>query len=848
MQQATLGVRPHSVARVGNTLPQMSNRLANETSPYLLQHKDNPVDWYPWGDEAFAKAAAEDKPVFLSVGYSSCHWCHVMEHESFEDTGVAAVLNKHFVAIKVDREERPDIDEAYMTAVQLSAGRGGWPMSVFLTPDRKPFFAGTYFPKDDRGEYPGFRSILSQIASAWPTKRKDLQKSADEFAVVLGEALTQPAPGSTAKLDIEFLGNAVKTIASHFDPVNGGTAGAPKFPPHTGLDFLMRFALMAEVSDELRQASVGMALLTLEKICLGGIQDHVGGGFHRYSTDERWMLPHFEKMLSDNALLLGNLARGAMIASQLDERLYVLFYRSMSGVVAWVLSEMTSPEGLFYSALDADSEGVEGKFYVWTSAQVLQVLGDRSRVTGDGNESDFTQRRGERGDAEGEGIKNGGSVAAGDRAAEFLRVFNFSDDGNFADEATGQKTGENVLFLTDELGLEQMDDLALLAKAREKRVKPGLDDKAIVAWNALMISSLVEAGIGIGQAERAAMALLAFEKQHGSLPHQISKGRTSGPAFLDDYAYFAHALLALAALHGEVEAGRLEMQGERPAGALSAAEWLGEAARLVSEMVTRFYDEERGGFYYTSEDQEELFGRTKQAFDQPLPSPNSVAIRCLIEVGDFERAGKSLHAFLGWMEKAPTATEGLYVAAMELLSIAEHVGEMASAAHPSTPPSGLMVSGSGSTLNPVGGIEGVGAGVEGPSLDIAETKVPEIKREALPEVMVRLEAKELRAGSDGSALGRVLIEIPEGLHLNSSDPPARWLVPTALTFDGIRAEVAYPAAANDRYEGRVEIPFTVFLPGGESGADFELLVGYQACTESECLAPAEKRFSAVAFR
>ncbi len=795
----------------------MPNRLAHETSPYLLQHKDNPVDWYPWGDEAFAKAETEDKPVFLSVGYSSCHWCHVMEHESFEDAGVAAILNKHFVSVKVDREERPDLDGAYMTAVQLSAGRGGWPMSVFLTPDRKPFFAGTYFPKDDRGEYPGFRSILNQIASAWPTKRKDLQKSADEFAVVLAEAITQSAPESSATLDIEFLGNAVKTIASHFDPVYGGTAGAPKFPPHTGLDFLMRFALMAEVPDELRQASVGMALLTLEKICLGGIQDHVGGGFHRYSTDERWVLPHFEKMLSDNALLLGNLARGAMIASQLDERLYVLFYRSMSGIVAWVLSEMTSPEGLFYSALDADSEGVEGKFYVWTSAEVRSLLDA----------------------AEGGKTPNGSPL---DRTSEFLRVFSFSDEGNFADEATGQKTGENVLFLTEELGLEQMDDLAVLAEAREKRVKPGLDDKAIVAWNALMISSLVEAGIGIGEAERGTMTLLTYEKRHGSLPHQIAKGQTSGPAFLDDYAYFAHALLGLAALYEEVEAGRLEMQGERPEGALSSAQWRSEATRVISEMVARFYDDERGGFFYTSVDQEELFGRTKQAFDQPLPSPNSVAIRCLIEVGDLERAGKSLQAFLGWMEKAPTATEGLYIAAMELLSIADLGSRISDRSVDSSFDVDRSTPGENS-LNPVGGIEG--SAVQG--ID-SEGGVHEIKRATLPEVIVRLEAKELRAGGDGSAVGRVVIEVPEGLHLNSSDPPARWLVPTTLTFEGIRAEVAYPAATNDRYEGRVEIPFTVYLPTGESGADFEIVVSYQACTEAECLAPAEKRFSAVVFR
>src|SRR5579862_9126398 len=291
----------------------MSNRLARETSPYLLQHKDNPVDWFPWGSEAFAKANTEDKPVFLSVGYSSCHWCHVMEHESFERDDVAAVLNESFVSIKVDREERPDVDEAYMTAVQLSSGRGGWPMSVFLTPDKKPIFAGTYFPRENRGQQAGFLTICGQIAHLWKTKRSEIEENAGQFANGLIETIARRAPAASAPFDEEFLANGVKALASDFDQEHGGFGGAPKFPPHTAIDFLLHYAARSSAPEDLRELALGMALATLEQMALGGIRDHVGGGFHRYSTDAEWHLPHFEKMLYDNALL----AQNYLVASQL---------------------------------------------------------------------------------------------------------------------------------------------------------------------------------------------------------------------------------------------------------------------------------------------------------------------------------------------------------------------------------------------------------------------------------------------------------------------------------------------------------------------------------------------------
>ena len=753
----------------------MSNRLAKESSPYLLQHKDNPVEWYPWGEEAFQTAQKEGKPVFLSVGYSSCHWCHVMEHESFENHEIAGILNKYYISIKVDREERPDVDEAYMTAVQYSSGRGGWPMSVFLTPDKKPFFAGTYFPKEDREGIPGFRTILSQIASTWATRRAELEKVGEEFGLALNDILGRPFPASERPIDRSLFDQAVQVLASEFDPENGGTQGAPKFPPHSGLEFLMRYALEAEVPNELREAALAMALLTLEKICLGGIHDHIGGGFHRYSTDEHWVLPHFEKMLYDNALLMRNLQLAMGITRQLDERLSVLFTLALGSIIGWIGEEMISKEGFFYSAVDADSEGVEGKFYTWTSQQVRELLGPK--------------------------------------ADAFLKAYNFEPGGNFLDEATQAKTGENVPFLTEEWDLDYVEDLKVLAEARAKRVKPGLDDKAIVAWSGLVIGSMPTY-----LSAKAAAGILAAEQKLGFLPHQITRGFPSGRGFLDDYAYFAFGLLTCADLieYAGPELFVDEQSGEKP---VADDAWRRQGERLVAKMVELFYDEENGGFFFTSKFHEELFGRTKSAFDQPMPSANSIAIRCLLAVGDFDRARKSLDCLSGWMEKAPTATEGLLIAAMDYLGAQAAIAEETSEAPTEIP--------------------------------IASEAAAEAAPAAKPvkkEVHVKLESRELHAEPDGSAVGKVIIEVPEGLHINSSEPPARWLTPTRVSIKPIIGEATYGPSENDRYEGRVEIPFKVHLPEREDGADFEVLISYQACTDSECLLPQEKAISAVVVR
>src|ERR1044072_1241140 len=526
----------------------MANRLAGETSPYLLQHKDNPVDWYAWNEEAFAKAKTEGKPIFLSIGYSSCHWCHVMEHESLESDDAARILNDSFVSIKVDREERPDVDEAYMTAVQLSTGRGGWPMTVFLTPDKKPFSAGTYFPREDRGEHPGFLRICTQIAALWKEKRAEIEDNANEFAVGLAESIGQAAPMTLAKFDDEFLANAVKTLAADFDNKHGGFGSAPKFPPHTSIDLLLRFVHRDSAQEELRQVAIGMALSTLEQMALGGLHDHVGGGFHRYTTDERWLLPHFEKMLYDNALMLGNYALAAAMVHDVDPKLEELFVQAANGIAIWAITEMATPDGLFCSAFDADSEGEEGRFYVWTVSEIRAILGDR--------------------------------------APAFIEAFGIEEAGNFQDEATREKTGANIPHLKQPRGRTFDEELEALRAVREKRIRPARDDKALVSWNGLIIAGLAQAGL-LDRAVVAAAQILGAEERHGALPHQIVGGIPSGQAYLDDYASFAWSLIQLSRIREQFPAK------ETP-------DWLAEGERLTKRMI-EFVGGEAGGFFSPSD-------------------------------------------------------------------------------------------------------------------------------------------------------------------------------------------------------------------------------------------------------
>jgi len=582
----------------------MLNRLARETSPYLRQHEENPIDWYPWGDEAFARAANEDRPIFLSVGYSSCHWCHVMAHESFEDSDVAEHLNRDFVSVKVDREERPDVDEAYMTAVQLSSGRGGWPMTLFLTPDRKPFFAGTYFPRDDRNGHPGFLTLVQGVAHAWQTRRAELIEAADTFTQALREALGAAIEPRGITLNRRFVDDAIEALHGDFDPDFGGFGGAPKFPPHSAIAFLLDASRrpaglgahlgVPDLADQART----MASTTLEKIVLGGIHDHVGGGFHRYSTDDRWFLPHFEKMLSDNALLLKAFAR----AKGLDPRTDALFARAGNGIVDWLKREMTSPEGLFFAALDADSDGEEGLFYLWSLDDIRDAL-------------------------------SGPDPA-------FEAAFGLREEGNYFDEATRRRTGLNVLARTED-GAESFDrQLSTLRSRRAIRERPRLDEKAIAAWNGMAIRGLVEFG-EVALARRCAEAWLEAERQFGRLPHQVVHGEPSGLAFLDDYAFLVDGFVALGSATGS------------PLWHDHARIWIGEIDRGFSDRV-------HGGFFATSGEHEALFGRTKPFTDGATPSANATLASGLVELGETTSAMAIVRAGLGWMQRAPLATESLY--------------------------------------------------------------------------------------------------------------------------------------------------------------------------------------------
>jgi uncharacterized protein YyaL (SSP411 family) len=743
----------------------MPNRLAGESSPYLLQHQNNPVDWYPWGEEAFARAIELDRPIFLSVGYSSCHWCHVMEHESFEDDEVASELNEKFVSIKVDREERPDVDEAFMTAIQMMSSRGGWPMSVFLTPDGRPFYGGTYYAKDDRSGHPGFLTILRQIASAWMSRREDLLAAGQELSDVLSRSLATPAPPAESRFSQLTCDKAVEKLAEDFDPSYGGFGDAPKFPPHTTLEFLTAYAMRDASPEANAQTAFGMSLTTMVRICMGGIRDHVGGGFHRYSTDQRWLLPHFEKMLYDNALMLSNLTRGSIISAEIDPAASAFLKEAADEIILWLVDEMRSPEGAFYSALDADSEGEEGRFYVWKEEEIRGLLGDR--------------------------------------AESFISAYGVQPHGNFADEATGERTGGNILHFPAGPTESFHEELEILRRARAERVRPGLDDKCLVGWNGLAIDALALAG-QLGPAAIAALAILEAEEIHGRLPRHITKGKPIGDAFLEDYAFFASGLVKLAGLTSLLQAESIDLGGLPP-----SELWAEQASRLIQTMVSLFYDDENGGFFSVSDRHEVLFGSTKPVFDQPVPSANAIAIRCLFEVGDEERATKSLNALLGWMEKAPQATEALYATALATLEDE----------------------------------------ADSPEESVTSIPIPAPKSPPRNEtVVVKLGNREVVADSSGWGSAEVRISIPEGFHLNSPTPIARWIVPTQLKIRPLESKIEYPPTKEESYEGEIVIPIQIKLPSGSSGEEYEIEVSFQACTDRECLGAQSVRLSGVVVK
>ncbi len=545
-----------------------TNALVSETSPYLLQHAHNPVDWYPWGEEALAKARAEDKPILLSIGYSACHWCHVMERESFENEEIAKLMNQNFVNIKVDREERPDLDQIYMNAVQMMTGHGGWPMTMFLTPNGVPFYGGTYFPPTDRYNMAGFPRVLISVAEAY---RAQPDQVAHTSTAMLGELRRVGLiTASRGGLDIELLDASFRRITANYDQKNGGFGGAPKFPPAMTLEFLMHTYARTRSAEALE-----IIEQTCRKMAEGGIYDQLGGGFHRYSTDAKWLVPHFEKMLYDNALL----ARAYLHVYQLTKS--DLARRIAVETLDYVVREMTDSSGGFYSTQDADSEGEEGKFFVWSKAEIENALGPKE-------------------------------------AALFCDYFDVTDEGNFE--------GQNILHVTSPLedvatrhGMSTDDASTLIDHARkelfrirEKRVKPARDEKVLTAWNGLMLSSFAEASAILERpdyrsiAERNAEFLLNNLKRNGLLLRTWKNGEAKLNGYLEDYACLIEGLVSLYEASGTLR-------------------WLEHAIELTDRMIEEFWDEQDGGFFFTGKSHEQLIVRSKDFMDNATPSGNSVA-------------------------------------------------------------------------------------------------------------------------------------------------------------------------------------------------------------------------------
>jgi hypothetical protein len=621
-----------------------TNRLANEQSPYLLQHAHNPVDWYPWGPEAFAKSRAENKPIFLSIGYSTCHWCHVMERESFENDQIAAILNRDYVAIKVDREERPDVDRVYMTFVQATTGGGGWPMSVWLTPDLEPFFGGTYFPPENRRGHPGFGSILEQIAGAWRNDREKIADSArDVVAQLRRQVSVEPSPGALAKPDAALLQSGFFAFRRSFDPQLGGFGAAPKFPRPSVFNFLLRYHARTG-----NREALDMVLLTLREMAKGGIHDQLGGGFHRYSVDERWFVPHFEKMLYDQAQLAISYIEAFQVSG--DSQYADTARRTLD----YVLRDMSDPSCGFYSAEDADSaidpseptlKG-EGAFYIWQAEEIRDLL-------------------------------------EAPLADWFCYRYGVAEGGNVASDPHGEFTGRNILYQAASVqetaeqfgrpaeevraGLETA--AATLLEARSKRVRPHLDDKVLTSWNGLMISAFSLGGAVLREpryseaARRAAEFVLStmYHPASGVLLRRYRQGQAAIPGFLDDYALFTQALLDLY----ETQFDLRHLQA---------------AIRLTEKQIELFEDSEHGAFFSSTADDRTLVMRLKEDYDGAEPSGNSVAVRNLLRLAQItnraefrDAASRTLGAFHSRLSAVPSTAPEMLAACEFLLGDARQI-------------------------------------------------------------------------------------------------------------------------------------------------------------------------------
>jgi uncharacterized protein len=582
-----------------------TNRLIHEASPYLLQHAHNPVDWYPWGEEALSRAKKEDRPILLSIGYSSCHWCHVMEKESFENETIAGIMNLRFINIKVDREERPDLDELYMNAVQVMTGSGGWPMTVFLTPDLIPFHAGTYFPPEDRGGMPGLTKVLVVVSDYYRSHREEVEKMEAQLKQALHQ-IVEVIPSQEAVSD-KVLSKAFNALESQFDPIYGGFGNAPKFPSSMALSFLLRYWKSTGSKKALE-----MVEKSLEKMANGGIYDHLGGGFHRYSVDERWLIPHFEKMLYDNALL----SRTYFETYQATKK--ERYRRVGEEILNYVLREMKSPNGGFYSTQDADSEGEEGKFYVWTRDEIKEVLGK-------------------------------------EKGTPFCAYYGVATEGNFEGGASVLNIASTLEKVSQLYGMPVADLEKVLVEGRQKlnaererRVRPGRDQKILISWNSLMISSFVDGfkvtgnGKYLDGAKNAALFILQEMGKDGHLMRVFNKGKSQVKGYSEDYAFLIQALIDLYEATFETERLR-------------------EAEDLNQRMIHQFWDEKNGGFFFTGKENESLIARSKNPYDNAIPSANSIAVLNLIRLGYLtgeesfkQKAEQILHLFYNFLDQHPS--------------------------------------------------------------------------------------------------------------------------------------------------------------------------------------------------
>jgi len=761
--------------------PAHTNRLIHSTSPYLLQHAHNPVDWYAWGEEAIETARRLNKPIFLSVGYSTCYWCHVMERQSFENEAIAAEMNDKFVCIKVDREERPDVDQLYMTAVQVLTRQGGWPMSVFLTPQLKPFFGGTYFPPADGHGRPGFPRVLSSISATYHAKREQVEKSADEIVRILQRVAEPRQPIEPLRVDLEWVESLIERSTVDYEQCYGGYGSAPKFPRQTLLETLLTYTGMPQATED-AQGILSQVLYTLDYMAEGGIRDQLGGGFHRYSTDEKWLVPHFEIMLYDNAML-------AVVYAEAWRQTKIERYAQVTrGILDFVLREMTGPQGGFYTAFDAEVDAQEGLTYLWTPDEVEVVL------------SGFAK----------------GEVEL------FSRVYGLSAGPNFADPHHGTGAPDkNILFLPTPLAnvakSMNLDESALDARlepmrqalysARRKRKQPLLDTKILTSWNGLMIRAFAVAGSALGEkryveaAARAAEFLLSHHRgDDGTLvrtsrPDAASASENKAPriaGFLDDYAFLAQALLALHQATGEIR-------------------WREEAVRTAAAMKEKFADPELGAYFFTAADATDLIVRQKTASDSPLPSGNAVAAMTLLALGETEAARRTIAVFAQALEDQAEGMSSMLQAALRYVQGGE----------------AFTASAGGAVEEPM---------ARPPTPDDVAREVVELSATwTTPvELLVRVQVTDtfhLNAHQAGRGL------IPTALTLSLPDGGA-----VAATIDyppGEERKFAFADQAIRVYEREIEIVARLAEPLA-AGSRVRVALTYQACTEDACLTAATK--------